>query len=175
MWREFNLGSVLACHYQRRYQSVTIHETARDYQTLRPQDTSAPRHFGPVRDTSSPVPLRHRIEEKLGHFGLGPEVSGHFGTSFVVPKCLVAEVFGSLGRSPNHPRIENYTITSCRHHITDRTTTTTTATFQFLPAQSEQVASKAGAVLLGLVARQMDGWRARLGLYVSPFTRANYF
>jgi len=27
--------------------------------------------------------------------GPGPEVSGHFGTDFVVPKCLVAEVSGS--------------------------------------------------------------------------------
>ena len=30
-----------------------------------------------------------------GHFGPGPEVSGHFGTNFVVPKCPVAEVSGS--------------------------------------------------------------------------------
>ena len=29
---------------------------------------------------------------------LGAEVSGHFSTNFVVPKCLVAEVPGSLHR-----------------------------------------------------------------------------
>jgi len=32
------------------------------------------------------------------HFGPGSEVSGHFGTNFVVPKCLV-EVSGSLTNS----------------------------------------------------------------------------
>jgi len=33
--------------------------------------------------------------ELSGHFRTGTEVSGHFDTNFVVPKCLGAEVSGS--------------------------------------------------------------------------------
>ena len=40
-------------------------------------------------------------EMSNGHFCPGPEVSGHFGTNFVVPKCLGAEV--SCGRSVRFP------------------------------------------------------------------------
>jgi len=75
-------------------------------------DTSATRHFGTGADTSAQC--RHQIEEKSGlgslltqdnsgetappviRLKLGAEVSGHFGTNFVVPKCLVADVSGSL-------------------------------------------------------------------------------
>jgi len=58
------------------------------YRSLRPQNTSAPRHFAPRTIPTSAAPPVIRLK-------LGAEVSGHFGTNFVVPECLVAKVSGS--------------------------------------------------------------------------------
>ena len=41
------------------------------------------------RDSSVPVPV---AEVSRGHFGTGAEMSGHFGTSLMVPKCLGSEM-----------------------------------------------------------------------------------
>jgi len=50
-----------------RATTFTLHKRFQRFPRL--PDTSATRHFGPARDTSALVPLRHRIEEKSGHFG----------------------------------------------------------------------------------------------------------
>jgi len=85
------------------------------YRTLRPQDTSASRHSGTlrhrsqdtstpktcmVRDTSTRVPWSRKSRDTSTQDN-SDETPLHrwfvlsFGTDFVVPKCLVAEVSGS--------------------------------------------------------------------------------
>jgi len=65
------------------------------------------RHFDTGPDTSAPDrgkvgTLRTQdssddtgLDPPVVRLKLGVEVSGHFGTNFVMPKCLVAEVSGS--------------------------------------------------------------------------------
>ena len=75
------------------------------YRTLRPRAT---RYFGPRKslDTSDPGQFGRDTGTDAKQFQrdtvppvirlkLGAEVSGHFGTNFVVPKCPAAEVSGS--------------------------------------------------------------------------------
>jgi len=38
---------------------------------------------------------RKTFRTRTRHFGTSAEVTGRFGTNFVVPKCLVTEVSGS--------------------------------------------------------------------------------
>jgi len=87
------------------------------YRTLRPQDTSSPRHFGPAwdtpassQDTSAPKTwyetLRHQIDEKSGHFrpmdnSDKTQLHRWFGLK-LVPKCLGAEM--SCGRNVLWPK-----------------------------------------------------------------------
>ena len=44
-----------------------------------------------TRGSSAPVPI-FSAEVSERHFGTGAELSGHFGTSLIVPKCLGSEV-----------------------------------------------------------------------------------
>ena len=79
-------------------------------QTSKPlADTSASRHSGALRRRSQHFDTSAVIEEKPGHFDPGqfgwdtapPVIRLNFGTNFVVPKCLVAEVSGSIQSGPH--------------------------------------------------------------------------